>query len=165
MRGPDSIKDLRRLVGEDPCFQRRFWAMQRCGWVGMASFVLLAAAGGLGRGPLSGREVTSADGALRIQYDAVARQDSATRWSIALPPGARSVTIASAALSWLEPTNIRPAPLRERRGHAALTLDVALPSDGAALLVLTIEPTGPGLAAVRVHSGNSEATIRLLVLP
>ncbi|MEO3470912.1 hypothetical protein AAFN86_03515 [Roseomonas sp. CAU 1739] len=158
---PECIDNLRRLVGENPSFQRRVWVMQRIGWALMGALVLLGLAGGLGGGPLSTAEAVSPDGALRVRHDAVARQDSATRWRIALPPGSSRVTIASEALSWLEVVNIQPAPARQTHDGRALTLQF----DDARLATLTVEPLLPGRAEVTIAAGHARAAFRMLVLP
>lgn len=157
----DSIGMFRRLVGEDPVFQHRVWAAQRIGWAVMGAVVLFALAGGLGDGPLSTAEATSADGALRVGHDRVARQDSSTRWDITLPPGAREVTIRSEALPWAEVASIAPIPSRQTRGETWLTLRF----DTASLVTLTIQPQRPGTMRVDVAAGSSVAEFGTLVLP
>lgn len=161
MPSQDCIADLRRLVGEDPVFQRRVWIMQRIGWAAMAGLVLLGLAGGLGDGPLSAAEAASPDGALRIRHDTVARQDSATHWRVTIPLGSRSLTIASDALAWLAVPNILPAPARQSGGEGWLTLHF----DETRQVTLTIEPLLPGRVEVRVSAGHAEAAFRMLVLP
>ena len=56
-------------VHEDFEFQRREWIVQRVGWGAMALLVLAALLGLLGRGPLSSANITTTDGAIRVEYD------------------------------------------------------------------------------------------------
>lgn len=61
-------------------FQRREWVVQRIGWV-LIGLVLLAGMLGLfGRGPLAHR--TSANPALRVEYEWLTRRDSQTSWKL-----------------------------------------------------------------------------------
>ncbi|MBR0649551.1 hypothetical protein GXW78_07760 [Roseomonas terrae] len=156
-----SLDEFRHLVGEDPAFQRRIWTMQRIGWALMGGLVLAGAAGALGDGPFSRGESASPDGALRVSHDAVTRQDSATRWTITLPPGARQVTLTSDALPWLEVLNIEPAPDGQARRGQALTLHL----QDSSVAVLTVQPQRPGIADVSVAAGGAAASFRTLVLP
>jgi hypothetical protein len=157
-----SLDDLRRLVGEDPAFQRRIWIMQRSGWAAMAVLVLGALAGGLGDGPLTDREARSDDGALRVRHDAVARQDSDMRWRIDLPPGAPAVTISTDELDAIDVVSIHPSPERQARTAPALTLWFA---GGSSQAVLTVNPRRPGLLAVTASAGGAAVAFRTLVLP
>jgi hypothetical protein len=157
----DSIDAFRRLVGDDPPFQHRVWAAQRAGWAAMGGLVLLALAGGLGDGPLTNAEAASPDDTLRVRHATVARQDSAMRWTITLPPARREVTITSAALDWLEVVAIRPRPASQARRRGAMTLRFDAPGE----VVLTLEPRRPGLAAISVSSGDAATRFRTLVLP
>jgi len=165
MSAPDRIEEYRRLVGEDPAFQRRVWTVQRWGWVAIGGFVLLALAGGLGDGPLASAEAASADGTLRVRHDAVVRQDNATRWRISLPPGEAAVSIASDDLDRFAVLAIEPTPLSQARSGGVLTMRFSAPPRGATVAVIAIEPDQPGVLAVAVTAGAAEARFRLLVLP
>ena len=47
--------------------ERRGWRIQRIGWVVLGGIVVLAAAGGLGDGPLSARTIETPDGTVHYQ--------------------------------------------------------------------------------------------------
>lgn len=162
MPAPDSVEEFRRLVGEDPAFQRRVWTAQRLGWIGMGALVLFAALGGLGDGWLARREVASADGTLRLRHDAVIRQDTVARWEVRLPAGARSLTIGAGSVDRFDILGIHPRPARELRDAAGLTLEFDPPAEAVALRV---EPRAPGMPQVAMASGAAALTVRLLVLP
>ena len=59
-------------VDEDLPFQRRAWVAQRIGWVLMALFVLAAAVGLLGAGPLSHARI-DVPGLMTLEYERFAR--------------------------------------------------------------------------------------------
>ena len=161
---PHSTSRLRQEIGEDPAFQRRVWIVQRCGWVMMAFLILFALLGGFGRGPLSAWDVASADGRLRVEYEAVLRQDSATRWHVTLPPGTTDFTIRSSALRDIELVNTEPLLPRQARDVESVRMDV-VPAPGGSLVSLTLHPAKPGLLEVEVASGDASVRFRGLVLP
>jgi hypothetical protein len=155
---------LRQAVGEDPAFQRRIWLVQRCAWVVMAFVILLALLGGFGRGPFSAREAISPDGRLRVRYEAVLRQDSTTRWHIALPPGAAAFTIRSEALRDIEVVNSEPPLPRQARDASSARMELA-PGPAGGLVSLTLHPARPGLLAFEVAIEGASVRFRSLVLP
>jgi hypothetical protein len=64
--------------------QRREWLMERAGWVVIGLTLAAAMLGGLGPGILGRREVTSADGSLRIKYFAIERYEAPCELEIEL---------------------------------------------------------------------------------
>lgn len=160
----DAASPLRRQVGEDPAFQRKVWAFQRAGWVAMGLLVALALLGVLGGGPFSTRDAASADGRLRLRYDAVLRQDAPARWHVRLPADAADLAILSGALPGIEVLNIEPMPSRQARDATSLRMQVG-PSPAGALVSLTFQPSSPGPIEVEIESGGARLRLRSLVLP
>lgn len=64
--------------------QRREWLMERAGWAVIGITLAAAMLGGLGPGILGKREVTSADGSLRITYFAIERYEAPCELEIEL---------------------------------------------------------------------------------
>ena len=74
-------------VDQDLDFQRRSWVVQRVGWVLMTLFVLAAAIGLLGSGPLSHARA-EAPGAMSVDYQRFARLETSETLTVRLEPAA-----------------------------------------------------------------------------
>ena len=72
------MAELRRVgaidISEDMRHERREWVVQRVGWAAMAGFLVAAALGLFGSGPLA--RATAAEAALRVEYSLFARLDA-----------------------------------------------------------------------------------------
>ena len=82
--GLSRVGDLE--LGQDLPFQRRTWLVQRVGWGVVLLLLLAAAAGLLGRGPLSEKTARSADGALGVRYGRFVRHRAPTTVQLQLAP-------------------------------------------------------------------------------
>ena len=84
--------ELKRIgdleTGEDLAFERRNWVVSCVGWAIMALFIVLAALGLFGGGPLSQAEVGEKGSALWVRYERFARNDTASPIEIHLGGGA-----------------------------------------------------------------------------
>jgi hypothetical protein len=59
-------------VGFDRNFERRWYWVQRTGWVVMIALLIAGVAGLLGRGPLSQAKTASPDGQIQVSYERLA---------------------------------------------------------------------------------------------
>lgn len=71
MSSPSQTNDNELDNSEDLAFQRRWWIVERTGWLVMFLVVVAGAAGLLGRSPASRAEVT--DGSASLKYERLAR--------------------------------------------------------------------------------------------
>ena len=79
-KNPARKDDFATGMLESMPFQRREWVIQRVGWALMALVLLAGMLGLFGRGPLGQR--TSANAALQVEYEWLARRDSQTTWTL-----------------------------------------------------------------------------------
>jgi hypothetical protein len=144
-------------------FQRRVWRGQRVAWAFMALAVLAASLGVMGSGPLSRRAVTSADGAVRVEYERFVRRGARTTLRIHARP-ARAETaglVLWLARPYLEEVTVEevlPPPQRVGAGHGRVvwSFDLSSGDSGAPLMVtihLVPEAIGRLPAAVGLGAG------------
>jgi len=97
-----------------PAFEERWRKAEMAGRFAMLGFVLVCAAGLLGRGPFSERSLTNADGSISIRYEPVVRFGAPTilRFDTRVPPGADkiAVTIAKDLVDQFGLESITPRP-------------------------------------------------------
>lgn len=142
---------------DDMRFQHRLWRIERLGWLLMALLVVAAAAG-LGPGPLARTQASGER--LLVEYDRVARLDTATEIDLRTGPGTTELRLTGSLLRDAEVHDSFDAPLRAGP-DGALQLDAM----GDTRLVLT--PRGIGLHELRAEIGATGESVefRQLVLP
>jgi hypothetical protein len=127
-----SKQDLDIELDEDLPFQKRSWTAQRIGWGVIAFIVLLGLAGIFGSGPLSHGTAKTADGALKVDFERIARYSSPIplRVDVAPRPGReRSLWISHEYVRELRIRHIDPTPERvEHHGDRLLYVFHADPS-------------------------------------
>jgi hypothetical protein len=143
--------------------QRRVWRVQRVAWTLMALVVLAALLGLMGSGPLSRRSVTSADGAVRVEYERFLRRGATTTLRIhAGLAGSETAQLAVwLARPYLEDVTIhrvQPPPDRVQAGRDRViwNFEVSARDPGAPLTVtihLVPEAMGRLRAAVGLGPG------------
>ena len=85
MTGVHRVGDLE--IDEDLPFQRRLWAIERVGWIGMVLVALAALVGLFGRGPLSTATAGQVGEPVTATYARFARQQSPETLRVELGPG------------------------------------------------------------------------------
>lgn len=75
-------------IDQDLAFSHREWRVQRLGWLLMVLFIVGAAAGLFGGGPLSMARTGTADGRLAIEYDRIARHEGPDLLRLEIAPEA-----------------------------------------------------------------------------
>jgi hypothetical protein len=75
-------------VGEDIEFQRRWWRFEHAVWIMFGLILALDLSGLLGRGPLAHAHDKTADGAMKLEYDRVARFQTPSIISVHFGPNA-----------------------------------------------------------------------------
>jgi hypothetical protein len=133
-------------------FLRREWQAQRVAWALMALVLLAALAGLLGSGPLSPTSVTSADGAVRVDYERFVRRDTRTTVRVHLrPASAESSTLAlwlaRPYLEGMKVDSVLPPPRRVQGAGDRITWGFEVsPREPREQLTVTIHlvPEGSG---------------------
>jgi hypothetical protein len=104
-------------IEQDVAFQRREWRMERAGWVALATFVIAAAAGLFGDGPLSHATASDQSRQLVIRYQRFVRASASSELHLqvsasAANSGEITVWADRAYLRDVEVSSIVPEPTR-----------------------------------------------------
>jgi hypothetical protein len=146
----DSGKRLE--IDEDIAFQRREWRWQRVGrWI-LTGFVLLAALGLFGNGPLSHATVGNSSDAIRIEFERFVRVGATDRMTlqvrlVAGPDAAPiEVRLTRAYFDGVRIHAITPPPLGIEVGPADVVVRFAPPTgiSDTATIVFEVEPIALG---------------------
>jgi hypothetical protein len=97
-------------IAQDLRFLRRDWRAHRVGWAAIACVVVLAVAGGLGRGVLASSERVRGD--VTVRYDRVARHEARTLVEVVVPAHAREVWMEQALHERWRVEHVVPEPTR-----------------------------------------------------
>lgn len=170
MSGVPRAGDLE--LDQDLRQQQREWYLQRIGWAAMALVVLAALAGLSGKGPLSGTAATSADGALRVEYNRFARHHAPDELrlrveSSAARDGELRLWVDQEYLDAVEVQSLTPSPLRVEAARGRQTFVFRVEGDGAPVVVtFRLEPDHPGWLSGRAGVGGGEpVSFRQFVYP
>jgi len=162
MSGISSV-DNELQVGFDEDFEKAWFRVMMVGRIVMIGFVLVCAAGLLGRGPFSHATTRSSDGAIRVDYEPVARNGTPTMVTLHLRNRSAEPVTASVALSskLVEPLGFQravPPPDRSALEASAMRLDyVLLPKQEDVALRLQLQPTGFGSVASTARLADGSA--------
>lgn len=113
-------------ISQDLTFQRRSWAVQRCGWVLLALFILAALLGLFGPGPLSRAMAGQQDGPLWAEYHRFWRLQSPMSLRLHFGPDATRhgqvrVWLSRSYLEAMSVQHVTPQPQRVEAGPERLT--------------------------------------------
>ncbi len=149
LRGAAPVNDEFE-VGYNSAFERRWRVVEITGRAVMGLVVLAGLSGLLGRGPLSHHTVATAGGAIRVDFEPVARWDTPTQVTLHLvpPPDGAATMQVRLSPSFAEPLGMQkiwPRPLAEAPDHRGLSLTLAVPrAPGEFLVRLDLLPTAVG---------------------
>ena len=159
-------------INQDLRFSRREWRTQHVGWVVMLLFILAAALGAFGRGPLATRQAQSGNGSLDIEYAKVARHSAPDILRVEVAPEA----IASGMVTiWFDRTwvhgrsveSISPEPEQSSAGGDRITYEfrIADPTRPA-ILAFETRPRDMGRQAAAIGiAGGDSLRFTQIVLP
>jgi hypothetical protein len=158
------VGEIRRVghvdTNEDVAHERREWVVQRVAWALMAAFVLAAALGAFGHGPLAHARVERRG--LAVEYQRFARHGATT--SVEITAAGGEVWIGAELLEGAQVGEVLPEPERTRLEADRLVLEY--PARAPARVVLEVKPSRPGRLVYRVGAaGGEEAELRQLVYP
>jgi hypothetical protein len=158
-----------RPTEADRTFQNWFWTVQRALWLVLALFVAAGLAGLTGSGGPLARGVAAA-GAVRIDYPAITRWQTADTMQITLPAAASAaeVELPASLLDRFTITTVDPLPASvtaTARGHRYA---FALERSGTPVTIhFGIRASAPDVLGTshRVKVAGIPASIRVTVLP
>jgi hypothetical protein len=160
-------------VDEDVPFQRRAWVAQRIAWVLMALFVLAAAVGLLGSGPLSHAHI-DVPGLMTVEYERFARFETSETLTVRLEAAATAGETVRLSLNrdFLDSAKVEtvlPPPARVEAIAGRLVYVFALAERRVPLSVtFTFDPQKIGVHEGTVGLESAETrrvTFRQLVYP
>jgi hypothetical protein len=154
-------------IDENLDFQRREWRWQRVGWVALALFVIAAAAGVFGGGPLSQASAGAPDGALHVEYERFVRRGAAQQVRIrARAAGATAaqplaLDVSRAYYEDMRIQRVQPEPESVDIGPAHVTLRFKRAGEGDLTILIDAEPRRAGRFSADIRSaGGGAVTFR-----
>jgi hypothetical protein len=153
-------------IDQDVEFQRREWRMERMGWVALAGFVIAAAAGVFGDGPLSRASASDDSGQLVIRYERFLRASASSELHLQVVAstannGELTIWADPSYLRHIEVLSVVPEPKRvEQLGpHIAYVFAITAAAESAEI-AFRYKPTRAG----RLHGSfgvSKEAPVAL----
>lgn len=153
-----AVKQRSLEILEDIEFEKRQWRVQRVGWIAMALILLLAAAGGFGKGPLSHASARNED--IRVDYERFPHSEAPSPMEIEVSSGRGSEANVRIAFnrSYLELvpfTHLDPEPLKVEVTPDELIFEFAAVGDRPVRLSLEQTAHGPGTASARIRRADA----------
>ena len=154
-------------IDEDLSFQRREWVFQRIGWWVLSAFVLAAALGVFGRGPLSQAEAGERASTLWIEYERFIRVGARTRIIIhaTATENGLHLRLNRDFLEGYRLEGVTPEPAAIEPGPSVTGIRFDPPASGATpfTIILDLEPLQAGRHTASVASGDgARASFRQL---
>jgi len=145
-------------INEDLPFQRAEWRFQRAGWWFLSAFVLAAALGVFGMGPLSHARAGDPGSTLWIEYDRFTRVGTQTRITVhgIARPGGIHLRLNRAFLEVHRLDRVTPEPAAIAVGPSDLDMRFEPHESGGGpfTIFFDIEPLRAGRHGVSVTSGD-----------
>jgi hypothetical protein len=147
-------------IQEDLAFQRREWRVQRAGWFALMGFVIAAALGAFGGGPLSHARAGDPGSALSIEYERFLRRHATERISIHLAPAsatrqALEIRVSRTFIDDLRVEHMMPAPDSIESGPAEAVLRFSGASARTRVIVLDAQPLAVGWRRATVATAGA----------
>jgi hypothetical protein len=145
-------------INKDLHFQRSEWRFQRFGWWVLSAFVLAAALGLFGMGPLSHARTGDPGSSFWIEYERFTRVGAQTRIGVhgIAPAGAIHLRFNRAFLDAhrLERVTPEPASIEIGPSETEMRFDQQKSGGGTFSIFLDVEPLRAGRHAVSVTLGD-----------
>ncbi len=125
--GDDVSKiDGKIAVGEDLEFQRRWWRFEKIVWTCFVLILIADLSGILGRGPLANAKAQTQDGSLRMKYERVLRENTASIVTIlpqasTIHDGKLQLFVSDSVVKQLGAQRIIPQPELSAVGGGGIT--------------------------------------------
>lgn len=113
MAEPLTVRDM-----DDIEFQRKEWIVERVGWVALLAFLVAAATGIFGIGPVSETSAEADDGTMEVHYERFLRNVGTATMTVSIRPsaveaGKARLYISRDLLAGWRMQNVSPAPSTE----------------------------------------------------
>jgi hypothetical protein len=148
-------------IKHDLEFQRAEWRFQLIGWWGLGAFVLAAALGVFGKGPLSHARAGEPGSALWIEYDRFVRVGMSSRIVVraAAPPAGLQLHLNPEFLEAYRLEQVTPEPASIDTRAAGIDLRFASTGSGTGTftIFIDVEPLGAGRQTTTVTSGDGSS--------
>lgn len=159
-------------LGCDLTFERRWWRIQRIGWVILTLLILAGVLGIFGHGPLSEATVNPSGSKLQVHYDRLARRETPTLLQLrldksAIASGEVRIRLNRPLLDCMQLQTIIPAPLMTQPlADGARFVFRTDPTRDWAIIVFVENPTTPGFVDSEVTvEGATPVRFRQFVYP
>ncbi len=156
LRGADPVNGEFE-VGFDQSFERRWLRAEQAGHAVMVLFIAAGLVGLLGRGPFSHRTAKSADSALAVDFEPVARSNATTQVTFHLDNPTQQPTLdLFVSTNVVEPMGLErilPNPLSSKVVQDGVVLTVAVPpgtKNAELRLVMMPNELGPNQLQARL---------------
>ena len=158
LRGADPINDELE-VGFDQPFEQRWLRVEQVGRVVMVLFTAAGLAGFFGRGPFSHHTAKSAESALSVDFEPIARANATTQVTFHLDNPTEQPTLdLFISTNVVEPMGLQhvlPDPVHSRVVGNGIVLTVGVPTGTVdAELRLSLMPTGLGSNQLEARLGD-----------
>jgi hypothetical protein len=172
LRGADPVGGELE-VGFNRSFEKRWYHAELVGRLVMLLVVAAGLAGLLGRGPWSHHSATTADRALRADFEPMARYGTTTQVTLRLPappPGAAedeiTVQLPSSVVEPMGLQTVLPQPSRQQARPEGLALTFAVAAGAENTLVrLMLKPETVGPVQLTARVGGRVLSWTQVVLP
>lgn len=155
-------------LDEDRDFERRERVVRRTGTWALCAFLIAAAAGLFGSGPLSIAEASSSDSVLVARFERFTRNRATTTLDLMLRSGTREVRLGLNATfaEKIKIEQITPQPTRVSTSGARHVYEFASTRpDSVVRVVLRYQPETLGWLTAVITSAQSQVRFRQLVYP
>ncbi|WP_255313440.1 hypothetical protein [Pseudomonas protegens] len=135
-------------INEDMGYQIKLWRFERVGWYVLVVVMLLGLAGLFSRGALSSRDIISADGRIRAEYELFHRNGSTNAMTFSLtgePMSAMEVELSGELFDGFSVETLQPEPLRSSSSADGIRIWVQTDKKGRANVFMTLRGEGLGL--------------------
>lgn len=156
-------------IRENMSYQMKIWRFERFGWYVLVLLMFFGLIGLFSRGLLSSRDVRSADGHIRVEYEMFHRNGSMNSMKVSInakPETQIELDLSGEMLEGFSIESLQPEPLRSRSLSKGMRLWVQADNQGQANLYLTLR--GDGLGFFRSHvttPGSPGVTLNQFIFP
>ena len=164
----DDFRPREHPVEDDIAFQRKAWKVERVGWAMLLLLVILTLLGLFSDGPLSDRRVSTADGALQVEYPRFLRKGARSSMRITLqgaPQASLQVTLEAPFLHAHNVEIIQPHPPLARSDRGGLQLTLAADHTGKASVHLTVRAERVGSTNLGIRTDGHQLTLWQFIYP
>ncbi|VVM76155.1 hypothetical protein [Pseudomonas fluorescens] len=163
------LESRKHPVCEDMPYQLKVWRFERWGWYALVAVVLMGLLGVFSRGPLSAREVHSADGRLSAHYEIFHRNGSTNPMKIAVsgrPESPVEIELSGDFLDGFSIESMQPEPVKSVSAGDGIKVWLQTDPHGRATLYLTLRGDGLGGYTSRLSvPGSSPVNVTQYILP